>query len=253
MTTSPSPDTRGHYVIMDNSDKTVKVVANTLPAPSKKFQVKGIVQVEPTTQQPFLREVSRQEVGQTTGSSGSGFMESLSNMNPVVLVLVALIILTVIALIVVILRKPMGQQTVQIKRTVPVDSGPGVDETVFTPEETRMVTKEEVERSVGGLKTRQVPSPLAEIRILGGKLSGKAFPLAYETSIGRIHGDIALEDPSVSRQHAMIHFKEDHYILENRSEVNPVIINGERVKKQKQLKDGDELVLGVIKLQFKFV
>ena len=112
---------------------------------------------------------------------------------------------------------------------------------------------DEVDREVGGLRTKQVPSILAELRVQTGDFSGKVFPLGHEANIGRISGDIILEDASVSREHARIIFTKDKYQIENKSKTNPVILNGERVNTQKELKDGDEIILGIIKLEFKLI
>ncbi len=250
VTTPPNPTSRGHYVVMDNSDKTIKIIANTLPVPNRKLLVRGIVQVDTTQQEPYLREVIRENLD---GSSlPSGFVNAVKN-NPVIVTLVVLIIITVIALIVVILRKPAPAPDMrhQGRPTMPVRTAHG---TPPAPEEkTRMVSRGEVEKHAGGLKTKQVPSPLAELRILTGKYTGKAHHLTYETPIGRTTGDIILQDPSVSRKHAVIFFANGEYIIENKSGTNPVIVNSSQVASQKALKDGDEIILGVIKLQFKLI
>jgi hypothetical protein len=163
------------------------------------------------------------------------------------MVLIALIVLVIVVLIVVMSRKPKAETVVTPPR---VSSAPAA-----TPEplRTRQVSLEEVNRSAGGVKTKQVPHLLAELQVMSGTLQGKTFPLKYETTIGRVTGDIALEDASVSSEHARIIFDEKAYVLENRSQTNPVILNGERVSGPKALKAGDELIFGVIKLKFKLI
>ena len=70
------------------------------------------------------------------------------------------------------------------------------------------------------------------------------------TRIGRSPpADICLEDPSVSRRHAMILREgESVRILDDRS-LNGVFVNGERVTAA-ELKDGDVLQLGRNELTF---
>jgi len=46
-------------------------------------------------------------------------------------------------------------------------------------------------------------------------------------------------------------FDKGVYTLENRSETNPVILNSSRLETRKELNDGDEIICGVVKLQFK--
>lgn len=250
---APDPRTRGHYILMDNSDKTIKVVANTLPAPDQKFIVNGIVQVDTVTQEPFLREVSRVEaglaapagVGRTGSDAKAPVFPRKEGLNTTVIILIALIVLVLIILLVVLFKRPQTQSAQQ----APAD----ITERPDVEQSTRQVSIGEVDRQVGGLKTKQVPQVLAELKVMSGSLSGTSFPLGYENTIGRISGDIALEDASVSREHAKISFVDNEYILENRSQTNPVILNSERLPDRKVLHDGDEIVCGVVKLQFKLI
>lgn len=60
--------------------------------------------------------------------------------------------------------------------------------------------------------------------------------------IGRsITADVLLEDPMVSRKHAVIEHADGHVrVLDDRS-LNGVFVNGERVDEQRVLGDGDEV------------
>ncbi len=60
--------------------------------------------------------------------------------------------------------------------------------------------------------------------------------------IGRsMTADVLLEDPMVSRKHAVIEHGADHVrVLDDRS-LNGVFVNGERVEEQRPLGDGDEV------------
>ena len=82
-------------------------------------------------------------------------------------------------------------------------------------------------------------------------VDGERVALAEGTTrIGRSPtADICLEDPSVSRRHAMILREgESVRILDDRS-LNGVFVNGERVT-ARELKDGDVLQLGRNELAF---
>lgn len=83
----------------------------------------------------------------------------------------------------------------------------------------------------------------------GGRVS--VLPLLAEwTRIGRsLTADIRLDDPTVSRRHALICCQEGRVrVLDDRS-LNGTCVNGERVEWQ-DLTDGDELVVGRYHLHF---
>ena len=237
--TPASPEERGFYVVLDNSDQTIRVVANTLPAPQTRVTVRGIVQVFPESQESYIRESTRTlEGGVVRPPSTADSQENI-----LIYVLIGLITIIVVILLVVLLRKPAHK-----------DSGSDpVSSTSSSPgdKRTRQVTSREVDNAVGGLRTKAVPDPLAQLEVIVGPNQGKSFPLGYETAIGRVTGDIILEDESVSRRHARIVFDKGVYTLENRSETNPVILNSSRLETRKELNDGDEIICGVVKLQFK--
>jgi len=76
-------------------------------------------------------------------------------------------------------------------------------------------------------------------------------PLAGQwTKIGRgLSTDIRLDDPTVSRRHALVAQEgSDVRVLDDRS-LNGVFLNGERVDSS-LLRDGDELIVGRYRLYF---
>ena len=77
------------------------------------------------------------------------------------------------------------------------------------------------------------------------------LPLVREwTRIGRsLTADIRLDDPTVSRRHALVCRQEDRVrVLDDRS-LNGICVNGERVEWD-DLADGDELIIGRYRLYF---
>jgi len=77
------------------------------------------------------------------------------------------------------------------------------------------------------------------------------MPLMQEwTRIGRsLAADIRLDDPTVSRRHALVCVQRDRVrVLDDRS-LNGLFLNGERVEWH-DLSDDDELVIGRYKLHF---
>jgi pSer/pThr/pTyr-binding forkhead associated (FHA) protein len=76
-------------------------------------------------------------------------------------------------------------------------------------------------------------------------LVGKSFPLLESsTSIGRGQDcDILVSDPGVSRDHAILQWDGRRLELHHRSAVNPSLVNGEKVDRRRQLRDGDAIQL----------
>jgi pSer/pThr/pTyr-binding forkhead associated (FHA) protein len=77
------------------------------------------------------------------------------------------------------------------------------------------------------------------------------LPLVSEwTRIGRsLTADIRLDDPTVSRRHALVCHQENRVrVLDDRS-LNGTCVNGDRVEWQ-DLSDGDELTIGRYRLYF---
>ena len=70
------------------------------------------------------------------------------------------------------------------------------------------------------------------------------------TRIGRsLTADIRLDDPTVSRRHALVCCQEDRVrVLDDRS-LNGTFVNGERVEWD-DLADGDELIVGRYRLYY---
>jgi pSer/pThr/pTyr-binding forkhead associated (FHA) protein len=69
-------------------------------------------------------------------------------------------------------------------------------------------------------------------------------------SIGRsVEVDVNLEDPSVSRNHCIIEKQDNAYFAKNLSEINPTLLNEERVS-EKRLYSGDQLQIGSFSLTF---
>ncbi|MCD6309634.1 MAG: FHA domain-containing protein [Candidatus Eremiobacteraeota bacterium] len=87
-----------------------------------------------------------------------------------------------------------------------------------------------------------------ELKVIEGKGTdlGKTFTLGLENTIGRgTQSDIRIYDPEVSRTHAIIRYREQGFILEHKSTVNPTFVNGVSVArgKEKLLKPNDRIRL----------
>jgi hypothetical protein len=91
--------------------------------------------------------------------------------------------------------------------------------------------------------------PLAWIVILNGPHAGQEYRLQKITDIGREkeHNDVALEDPTISRQHARIRYEKGAFVIYDLASANGVFVNGEQVSRR-VLTHGDRIKLGQIML-----
>ena len=98
--------------------------------------------------------------------------------------------------------------------------------------------------------TTVMPRPATVGAVLVGS-NGHRFDIAAtETSVGRLpECGVTLDDPSVSRRHAVIRRNGSSYEIEDLNSTNGVRLNGEMVK-QARLTSGDRLELGTVQLVF---
>jgi hypothetical protein len=96
--------------------------------------------------------------------------------------------------------------------------------------------------------------PAAWLVPKAGSRAGQQLGLVRGVNtIGRSHKcNIALEDGSISGEHARIQFENGQFILYDLASLNGTFVNGQRVQKQ-LLMDGDEIKLGETVLVFKKV
>lgn len=84
----------------------------------------------------------------------------------------------------------------------------------------------------------------AKLTVIEGPLKGKDFLLGRENSLGRLpENDIAIEEGTISRQHAGIRLEGDRFFLTDLGSQNGTLVNASRVK-EVELKDGDEISMG---------
>jgi ABC-type multidrug transport system ATPase subunit/pSer/pThr/pTyr-binding forkhead associated (FHA) protein len=90
------------------------------------------------------------------------------------------------------------------------------------------------------------------IRVVEGKSAGAVHDLrSARTSVGRDpSAAIHLPDPTVSKDQALLVAGPSGIVLENRSPRNPPLVNGEAISGPRPLRDGDEIVIGSVKLAF---
>ena len=83
------------------------------------------------------------------------------------------------------------------------------------------------------------------VQLLG--LESDHFLREGSTCIGRSRRcDITISDPRVSRQHIILHLKNDHLVAQSCGSRNAVLINGHVLGDNQALQDGDQVVLGPV-------
>lgn len=91
------------------------------------------------------------------------------------------------------------------------------------------------------------------IAVLIDRRTGEEFNIRrYSTSIGREIGcDVVLNvDKTISRQHALVQFREGKFFVQDLSSKNGTRLNGRKVDHLTELKNGDEVAIGLTQLIF---
>lgn len=94
---------------------------------------------------------------------------------------------------------------------------------------------------------------MAKLVINPTSASKKEIPIvARVVSIGRDpSNDLVLSDSMVSRRHAILEHRENHYVLRDNGSSNGTLVNGDRVSEEKTLRDGDLVSIGSARLLFR--
>jgi hypothetical protein len=83
---------------------------------------------------------------------------------------------------------------------------------------------------------------------------GEEPEVTFGRSDGPPHRHVQLHARTVSRQHARMRFAERHWFIENLSDTNPVVVNGEELDSGDgghELKEGDRIEMGEVVFRFR--
>jgi hypothetical protein len=96
-----------------------------------------------------------------------------------------------------------------------------------------------------------IPAGKAALVMKRGTLAGAIYMLDKDVvRIGRHpDSDIHLDDITVSRRHAEIHYEDGSYVIKDAGSLNGTYVNRERVE-ERRLVSGDEIQVGKFKLLF---
>ena len=90
------------------------------------------------------------------------------------------------------------------------------------------------------------------LKALTGPVKGETFPLEGKAvKIGRGEDcEVDLHDPTVSKEHAKIDFKDGGYFVEDVGSKHGTFMNGKKVDGKRKLRSGDEVTIGESVLRF---
>ncbi|HSE11903.1 MAG TPA: FHA domain-containing protein, partial [Rudaea sp.] len=90
--------------------------------------------------------------------------------------------------------------------------------------------------------------------VTSGALTGQVFTFSETAVVGRGQfSDVRLNDPTVSRRHALIRRVGDDYELTDQDSANGTRHRGQRLAAPVKVQDGDELEFGEVKTVFRRV
>ncbi len=119
-------------------------------------------------------------------------------------------------------------------------------------EKTEQLARRMVEEVLASLGDSKVDSPA--LRVMTGPDEGLRFELSEgrtEVVIGRSpECDLPLNDQNISRRHCLIKKEWHGYTAQDLGSKNGVLVNDKKIEGAQLIKDGDELVIGGIKLIF---
>jgi len=85
---------------------------------------------------------------------------------------------------------------------------------------------------------------LPVLAVADGAQIGARFPVAGELSLGRENADVTLDDPEVSRLHAVLRFVGGALEISDANSANGTFVNGSRIDGVRTLANGDSVRVG---------
>jgi hypothetical protein len=117
-------------------------------------------------------------------------------------------------------------------------------------ETTMSYVPDDADEESGALEDVGEGGPALVVRSGGGRVGETFHPEGERTLIGRSPDcEIFLDDVTVSRKHAVLHHRDDAFIIEDLGSLNGTFLNKRRIESG-ELSDGDELQIGKYRLTF---
>jgi pSer/pThr/pTyr-binding forkhead associated (FHA) protein len=85
--------------------------------------------------------------------------------------------------------------------------------------------------------------------VADGPLAGATFGVEGRVVIGREGADLAIDDPEISRRHAVVRVVEGSLVVEDLNSLNGTWVNGRRIALPTLVEPGDRLTLGTTSIE----
>jgi len=85
---------------------------------------------------------------------------------------------------------------------------------------------------------------LPTVVVKTGREAGRRVELGVEVAIGRQDADLVLQDPEVSRRHALLRRSGESVVIEDLDSTNGTFVNGERIRSPLTVGPGDQIRVG---------
>jgi predicted component of type VI protein secretion system len=82
-----------------------------------------------------------------------------------------------------------------------------------------------------------------------GPLAGRCYPVETELMIGRQDADLLLDDPQVSRRHAVVRAVDGELEVEDLASANGTFVNDSRLTGPQGVRPGDRIAIGPVVLE----
>lgn len=87
------------------------------------------------------------------------------------------------------------------------------------------------------------------LRMRDGPLAGERFEIAGEMVLGRTDADITIEDPLISRRHAVVRAVDSSLEIEDLGSLNGTVVNSEKLEGRRRLEPGDVIMVGATTIE----
>src|SRR6266545_152076 len=90
---------------------------------------------------------------------------------------------------------------------------------------------------------------MLSLRMRDGPLAGESFEIDGELVLGRTNADITIEDPLISRRHAVVRPVDSVLEIEDLGSLNGTVVNSEKLEAPRRLVPGDVIMVGATTIE----
>lgn len=236
------------YILIGDRKREIKIkTICDLPGSGSRFRIKGIVDIDPNTREPFITELERFELGDTNSGPMPGGTQAL------LLVFIGVGTLVLVLLMVVFLKEKKKLYHLEHEKDKDkLDELP--DNPVYRENKTikfAIPPPGTLKLLPGKLELISGDEPIKEIRFY--KLPNvKEAALTFGRRSGNLFTHIQLKPMTVSIDQAKIVFKDGKHILYNYSKTNPSVVDGKPVLEGQsiELNTGSKIEMGEVVFEF---